>query len=274
MTLNRRGALKMLGTGLGASMIKPPPMPRADMFWPPGVRTHFIVERDDPRYCLTIDDGWRGPLIAPFIKYLLNKDAFPFTWFANGTGIRDIRNGYLNPDSPYRSPTTMWFWWARCTVGYHTMLHPAIEDQRKNYNRSRWIEDYEEWLEIALESFAEAQEKSLMLNNFSIIRPYARAAGGYFSDPFMEMCDIKGLTPYGWSADPYTLNRGAKIGGGDIFLTHFRDSEWQWFSQLAALQESGDLIAREIGMMEDIEKTSLSEWFCNHFYFRKHRTCE
>lgn len=274
MTLNRRGALKMLGTGLGASMIKPPPMPRADMFWPPGVKTRFIVERDDPRYCLTIDDGWRGPLIGAFMNFIINKSMIPFTWFANGTGIADIGNGYPNPESPYKRPLPMWFWWTRSTVGYHTMHHPSVEDQRKNYNRARWIEDYEEWLEIALESFAEAQEKSLRLNNFAIIRPYARAAGGYFSDPFMEMCDIKGLTPYGWSVDPYTLVRGAEIGGGDIFLTHFRDSEWQWYAMLADLEESGDLISRDIGEMESIEETSLREWYCNHFYFCRQRMCE
>ncbi|MCK5548328.1 MAG: hypothetical protein KAI64_04895, partial [Thermoplasmata archaeon] len=133
-----------------------------------------------------------------------------------------------------------------------TLHHPSVTDQRKNYSRSRWIEDYEEWLERATETFREAQEEAGDLHQ--IVQPFARAAGGYFSDPFMEMCEEKGLTPFGWSKDPYVVSRGAGIEAGDIFLTHWRYSEWPWFNMLAQKWLDGELIARDIVKMTILEQ--------------------
>lgn len=262
--MNRRAFLKIAGIGAGASLLKPP----ADIIWPPGVVTRFDLDkRGVPFYCLTIDDGWHGDYIESQFRYCLNKGVFPFTWFANGVGIENIRQTCVG-DEPNCSSYADWFFWARLTVGYHTLHHPAVEDQRRNYNRARWIEDYEEWLERATETFGETQETiDTGGSNHQIIQPLARAAGGYFSDPFMEMCDEKGLTPVGWSVDPYTLNRGAVIKPGDIFLTHWRYSEWKWFDMLAEADASGELIAQEFTAMEQIERDhlkSICPWWRRH----------
>jgi hypothetical protein len=243
---------------VGASLFKPP----AEIVWPPGVVTKFDTTPNVPFYCLTIDDGWYGERFREQFRFALNKGLFPFTWFANGVGIINVREDVaLVNDPPYSSTFPEWFYWARLTVGYHTLYHPSVEDQRKNYNRSRWIEDYEEWLERATETFGEKQKKIYetademgWADRHVIVQPFARAAGGYFSDPFMEMCEEKGLTPYGWSADPYTLNRGAVIEPGDIFLTHWRSSEWKWFNMLAEKEESHELISRDITQMIELEQ--------------------
>jgi peptidoglycan/xylan/chitin deacetylase (PgdA/CDA1 family) len=216
----------MLTLAGGASL-----MPPMDMNWPPEVVTRF--EYTYPwnwrtPYCLTIDDGWTGGNIEPFLIYLANENLIDFTWFANGTGIRRIRE----------SDTAMRIVRERgVEVGYHTMHHPSVVDQRRNYNRDRWIADYEEWSEIAKETYEGLEY---------LVRPYARAAGGYFSDAFMEMCEEKGLTAYGWSKDPYVLARGEKIERGDIFLTHFRYSEWKWLQHIRDLRYNDLMIPTSI----------------------------
>ena len=191
-------------------------MPPLDMNWPPAVRTHFPALGHT--FALTVDDGWTGASIEPFMVFAASNNLVPFTWFANGVGIRRIRE----------SESAMAVLMERgLEIGYHTMTHPAVEDQRRNYNRARWLDDYDEWKALALETVGDRSYK---------VKPYARAAGGYFSTPFLEMCDERGLLPIGWSKDPYVLVRGEEIGPGDIFLTHFRYSEWRWFEHVRELR--------------------------------------
>jgi len=206
-------------------------LPHLDIDWPPEVVTRF--EHTYPGkwrtfYCLTIDDGWTGANIEPFLVYLANENMMDFTWFANGTGIRRIRESEIAMRLIRERGVE---------VGYHTMHHPAVDDQRRNYNRARWIEDYDEWKSLALETYEGFEY---------LVQPYARAAGGYFSTPFMEMCEERGLTAYGWSKDPYVLVRGEKIERGDIFLTHFRASEWKWFQHLRDLRYNDLMIPTSI----------------------------
>lgn len=217
--MNRRTFLKIAGLTIGGAFIPP-----LDVEWPPGVRTKFDVDQDV--FAFTIDDGWSGANILPFVKFC-REHGLRATWFANGTGIRRVRE---EPEILEIMTEDAW------TVGYHTMHHPSIEDQKK-YSRQDWINDYTQWWDIANETF-----KGLPW----IVVPYARAAGGFFSNNFMAMCESVTLTPYAWSQDPYELVRGAEIGRGDIFLTHFRDSEWRWFEHVAALElQTADLMTLE-----------------------------
>jgi len=206
--MDRRSFLRVAGIASGGLFL-----PKMEIEWPPSVVINFKVR--GPYYALTIDDGWTGPNIEPFLIYAASNNIVPFTWFANGTGIRRIRES----ESAMRILLNRGI-----EIGYHTMHHPTVSDQYRYYNRERWIEDYDEWRELAIETCGEkAQYK---------VKPYARAAGGYFSDPFLEMCDARSLLPIGWSKDPYVVSRGAAIRSGDIFLTHFRASEWKWFKHL------------------------------------------
>ena len=223
--MNRRSFLKIAGVASGGLLL-----PKMGIEWPPSVITDFSVR--GPYYAFTVDDGWTGANIEPFMVFAAYNNIVPFTWFANGTGIRRIResehamNILLNRG---------------IEVAYHTMHHPSVEDQRRNYNRARWIEDYDEWKSLAMETYGEKAHYK--------VKPYARAAGGYFSESFLEMCETRGLMPIGWSKDPYVVSRGASIRSGDIFQTHFRSSEWKWFNQTKLLREVEGMFGMTISEM-------------------------
>jgi hypothetical protein len=217
MKIDRRNFLRLFGLALGSTLAKPP----ADIDWPEGVVTRFDLET--PYYALTIDDGFHAENILPFVRFC-NQNFMRATWFANGRGI--VAAGDF-PEIADRMVNDGW------TVGYHTMHHPAIDDQLQNYNRQRWLDDYDEWYELAMKTFPDNGPTK------SIVRPYARAAGGLFSVPFMQMCEERGLTPTAWSKDPMWINAHPDddlVEPGDIFLTHFRSSEWPWFEQLSRLE--------------------------------------
>lgn len=227
--MNRRSFFKITGIVSGGLFL-----PKMGIEWPPSVITDFAVR--GPFYALTVDDGWTGGNIEPFMVFARYNDLVPFTWFANGTGIRRIRESEQAMEILLTKGIE---------IGYHTMHHPSVEDQRRNYNRARWIEDYDEWKTLATETCG---EKSVYK-----VKPYARAAGGYFSDPFLEMCEARGLLPIGWSKDPYVVSRGAAIQSGDIFLTHFRSSEWKWFNHLKVLREVDGMFGMTISEMIYLE---------------------
>ena len=226
--IDRRAFLKIAGVASGGLFI-----PKMEIEWPPSVTVNFKVR--GPYYALTVDDGWTGANIQPFMVFALYNDLVPFTWFANGVGIRRIRESEQAMEILLTKGIE---------IGYHTMHHPSVADQRRNYNCARWIEDYDEWLEHALETCGDRRYK---------VKPYARAAGGYFSESFLEMCDARGLMPIGWSKDPYVLTRGDSIRSGDIFLTHFRASEWRWFNHLKALREMDGMFGMTISEMIYLE---------------------
>jgi len=210
--IGRRSFLKIAGIASGGLLL-----PKMGIEWPPSVITDFVVR--GPYYAFTVDDGWTGANIEPFMVFAAYNNIVPFTWFANGTGILRIRESEQAMEILLTKGIE---------IGYHTMHHPTVEDQYRNYNRDRWIEDYDEWIELARITCGTRSYR---------VKPYARAAGGYFSDPFLEMCDARGLIPIGWSKDPYVVSRGASIRSGDIFLTHFRSSEWKWFNKTKLLRE-------------------------------------
>lgn len=249
--MNRRNFLKLSGLALGSTLAKPP----ADIDWPEGVVTKFDLEAD--YFAFTVDDGFYAEDILPFVRYC-HDFHFRGTWFANGRGIVDIRN------IPEIIDIMVLDGW---TVGYHTMHHPAIEDQLQNYNRQRWLDDYDEWLDLAMTTFPDG-----LHDRRSIVRPHARAAGGLFARPFMEMCEDRALTPYGWSKDPSWINHHPdqpRFEPGDIFLTHFRSSEWVWFQRVSwVLNELDvdtiDAIARmsrlESMEIERLARYILEEW--------------
>ena len=221
--MNRREFLKMSGLTIGGVFIPP-----FEIEWPAGVRVMFGVSQDV--FALTIDDGWSAAAILPFVQFC-HDHGLKATWFAIGIGLERVR------DEPKILEIMAQDAW---TVGYHTMHHPSVDEQAL-YDRQDWIDDYNQWREIANETFKEYPW---------LVKPYARAAGGHFSYAFMEMCGVMGLTAYAWSQDSHTLVRGEKIGRGDIVLTHFRKSDRKWFEQVA----DHDLEAADIMLMEEAEE--------------------
>lgn len=212
----------MFGLTIGGVFVPP-----FEIEWPAGVRVKFDVNQDV--FALTIDDGWSADTILEFASFC-HIYGLSATWFAIGIGLVRVR------DEPKILEIMAQDNW---TVGYHTMHHPSVDEQ-VFYSRQDWVDDYSQWLEIANETFKEYPE---------VVMPYARAAGGLFSYTFLGMCEDMGLTAYAWSQDSHTLVRGAEIGRGDIVLTHFRYSDWQWFEHAADL----DLEATDIMLMEELE---------------------
>lgn len=219
--MNRRDFLKISALTIGGVLVPPP-----QIEWPPSVVTKFDINKEFV-YALTVDDGYDAEVILPIVRFCYDN-GMRGTWFATGTGLRAIRD---LPEIGSRMISGRW------SVGYHTMKHPSIEEQKK-YDRQRWIDDYDQWRELALENFPEYPYGPSVFGAYrSIAQPYARAAGGFFSDPFLEMCEERDLTPYGWSKDPTWIGdhpTSPIVERGDIWLLHFRNSDWPWFEKLSA----------------------------------------
>lgn len=207
--IDRRAFLKVAGIASGGLFL-----PKVDIVWPPEVNIFYPVRWFNV-FALTIDDGFYPDKVEWYVRILAEKwGVTGLTWFANGYCLRRMIN---HPLADYMKDLG----WE---IGYHTMWHPSVEDQLANYDVRRWKQDYDEWRYLAYEAFHGRKDVSYY-DNTGVIKNYVRPAGGLCSRPFMEMSRLNNLEVFGWSKDPYVINRGEEIESGDIFLTHFRDSE-------------------------------------------------
>ena len=251
--MDRRSFLKASALAAGGLAL-PSSVSAGKVFWPPGVFYKFATMRKK-RFALTIDDGWRGVDFEEFVGRI-DDNGWKATWFLNGTGIRTIRDAPSAVDRIIRNGHS---------VAYHTIHHPSLEDQRLNYDASRWVDDWHEWFGRAWETFGHAATFAQIP-----IRAYARAAGGYFSPPFMDMCKQMDLLPVAWSSDPWYINRGTHTKSGDIMLFHVRHSDRKWVDYVVALIEQLGLLPVDLTEALEIDRRTRRRWeLIERFNLRK-----
>jgi|GEM_PF-3762168 len=195
--------------------------------------TPEVVKRFDtqrPYYALTIDDGWSQTALEDSLD-ILDEQGLKADFFMIGAATMNAER--FKPGLMKRLAE------AGHGIGYHSMWHDYEQAQRATLNE--WIDDYRQWLQVHQETLGqELAARSL--------KKYARAPGGYFTYPFLSMCQVEGLTPYGWSSDPSSFTRKVEIERGDILLLHVRYPDIEYIKNLGEYTD-GDLTPTTLGCL-------------------------
>ena len=210
--INRREFLTLGGCAITALALPTNQVTALAGFFNLGYKYTRPIRRfptQEPKYYLTIDDGWFPEALERMLNSL-KKASRNATFFLVGDAARvaeETRPGIIRRLVEEGNE-----------IGYHTVSHTS--PKALSLNGVNWfIDDYGIWLEM-MQGFVGED-----ISGYGI-RDFARAPGGYFSRSFMQFCEEMSLVPVGWNR----MTGGVgfwqdELHRGDILLMHVTPKE-------------------------------------------------